>query len=298
MPSIVTHHLFAKDIADKLKLNVNNNYYIFAQSHDYLYYSFNKKNRSLAHTFHVKNTQKYILNIIKYIKDNNQINNINTLSYLYGTVTHYILDSTMHPYLFYKCGLKSSNHREIERNIDVLLYEQKTNNKFKDLKISKSIIVNPLFTRNLMRCIDYAYEETYNVKNISKQYLKSIKDARILFNLTSYDRFGFKLKLYRLNDKLFKTKLYCLSNHIIGNEAYLNNKRKKWIHPCIKTQTYKTSINDMYEESIKKATNLINNITKYLESKITINELSKSIPNVSYTTGLLIEDNKKMNYFE
>ena len=59
MPSIVTHHLFAKDIADKLKLNVNNNYYIFAQSHDYLYYSFNKKNRSLAHTFHVKNTQKY-----------------------------------------------------------------------------------------------------------------------------------------------------------------------------------------------------------------------------------------------
>ncbi len=298
MPSIVTHHLFAKDIADKLKLNVNNNYYIFAQSHDYLYYSFNKKNRILAHTAHVKNTQKYILNIIKYIKDNNQINNINTLSYLYGVITHYVLDSTMHPYLFYKNGLKTSNHREIERNIDALLYEEKTNQLYKNLKISKSIILNPLFTRNLMRCIDYAYEETYNVKNISKQYLKSIKDARIIFNTTSYDKFGIKLSIYKLIDKISKSKLYCLSNHIKGNELYLNKRRKKWFNPCIKTMSYKLSIYDLYNESIEKCTNIINSINKYFESKITINELSKVIPNISYTTGLLIEDNKKMNYFE
>ncbi len=298
MPSIVTHHLFAKDVAEKLDLNVNNNYYIFAQSHDYLYYSFKKNNRRLAHTAHIKNTQKYILNIIRYIKDNNQFSNINTISYLYGVITHYVLDSTIHPYLFYKNGLKPSNHREIERNIDKLIYEEKTNLPYKKLRISKSIIINPLFTRNLMRCIDYAYEETYNVKNISKAYLKSIRDAKVLFNLTSYDRLGIKLSIYKLIDKIFKTKTYCLSNHIIGNESYLNNNRKKWIHPCIKTKTYKSSINDLYKDSIKKCTKIINDINKYFESKITLNDLMKSIPNISYTTGLLIEDNKKMNYFE
>ena len=298
MPSIVTHHLFAKDIVDKLQLNVNNNYYIFAQSHDYLYYSLNKKYRSLAHTFHIKNTQKYILNIIKYIKDNKQLSNINTLSYLYGTITHYVLDSTMHPYIFYKSGLKSSDHREVERNIDALLYEKKTNKLYKDLNISKSIIIHPLFTRNLMRCIDYAYEETYNIKNVSKYYLKSIKNARVLFNVTSKDKLGIKLFIYKIVDKVFKTKSYCLSNHIKGNESYLNIRRTKWNHPCIKTAIYKESINDLYDESIKKATNIINSINKYFESKITINELSKFIPNVSYTTGILIEENKKMNYFE
>ena len=298
MPSIVTHHIFAKDIEEKLKLNVNNNYYIFAQSHDYLYYSFNKNNRRLAHIAHTKNTQKYILNIIKYIKENNQMNNINTLSYLYGTITHYVLDSTIHPYLFYKNGLKTSNHREIERNIDKLFYEQKYSLPFNKLKISKTIIVNPLFTRNLMNCINYAYEETYNMKNISKAYLKSIKDARLLFNLTSYDKFGLKLSIYRLIDHIFKTKLYCLSNHIEGNELFLNNNKKKWIHPCIKTKTYKSSFNDLYDESIKKCTKIINNVNKYFESKITFNELLKTIPNISYTTGLLLEENKRMINFE
>ena len=298
MPSIVTHYYFAKEVADNLKLNINNNYYIFAQSHDYLYYSHNKKYRRLAHTAHIKNTQKYILKIIKFIKDNNQTKNINTLSYLYGVITHYVLDSTTHPYIFYKGGLKSFNHREIERNIDSLIYEEKTNKPYKKLKVSKEIIVNPLFTRNLMKCIDYAYSETYNINNISKAYARSIKQARLLFNLTSYDKLGIKLSIYRLIDKLFKTKTYCLSNHIKGNVYYLNNEKNKWIHPCIKSKTYKSSFNDLYKTSIKKCTNIINVVNDYLNNKITLNQLMKNIPNVSYTTGLLIEENKKMNYFE
>ena len=298
MPSIVTHHLFAKEVADSINLKVNNNYYIFAQSHDYLYYNHNKKYRKLAHEAHIKNTQKYILNIIKYIKDNHQTHNVNTLSYLYGVITHYVLDSTAHPYLFYKSGLKSSNHREIERNIDSLIYEEKTNKPYRKLKISKSIIVRPLFTRNLMKCIDYAYSETYGINNISKIYLRSIREARILFNVVSYDRLGIKLSIYKLIDKLFKTKSYCLSTHIKGNELYLNKEKNKWIHPCIKSKTYKSSFNDLYKNSIKKTIKIIEDINDYFNNIITLKELMKSIPNISYNTGLLIEDNKKMSYFE
>ena len=298
MPSIVTHHIFAKEVADNLNLNINNNYYIFAQSHDYLYYNHNKKYRVLAHKAHINNTQKYILNIIKYIKENNQTNNINTLSYLYGVITHYVLDSTIHPYLFYKNGIKSSNHREIERNIDSLIYEEKTNKLYKKLRISKEIIVHPLFTRNLMKCIDYAYNETYNVDNMSKVYLRSIREAKLLFNLTSYDRLGIKLFIYKIVDKVFKTKTYCLSNHIKGNICYLNNEKNKWLHPCIKSKSYKSSFNDLYKVSLKKCINIINDIDSYLNNKISLKQLTKSIPNISYTTGLLIEENKKMNYFE
>ncbi len=100
MPAIVTHHLFADEIKNNLNLKVNDNYYIFAQSHDYLYFSLSKKNRILAHTAHIKNTQDYFLYMIKFIKDNNLKDNIDLISYLYGSLTHYILDSTLHPYIF------------------------------------------------------------------------------------------------------------------------------------------------------------------------------------------------------
>ena len=42
MPSIVTHHIFAKDISKKVNFNENDIYLLFAQSHDYLLYNFNK----------------------------------------------------------------------------------------------------------------------------------------------------------------------------------------------------------------------------------------------------------------
>jgi hypothetical protein len=93
MPSITTHYIFSKEVLNKLdkkerdifdsKLDI---YHTFAQSHDYLfYYKFGKKHKEinkLGRYAHHNNTQEYILNIIKEIKDEND-NIINVLYLIY-----------------------------------------------------------------------------------------------------------------------------------------------------------------------------------------------------------------------
>ena len=43
---------------------------------------------------------------------------------------------------------------------------------------------------------------------------------------------------------------------------------------------------------------LIKYVNKYLNDELDLEDLKKYIPNISYTTGLKIEDNIKMKYFE
>jgi hypothetical protein len=307
MPSIVTHHIFAKDISKKVNFNENDIYLLFAQSHDYLLYNFNKHIRFLGHTGHIFKTQDYLLNIIDYIKTNHLEENKELLSYLYGSITHYILDSTIHPYIFYKTGIYSRKnkalrkykgmHRVMERNIDGILYQRRYKRKYCTLNISKDIIKKPIFSEELKKCIDYAYEKTYKVKNLANIYIKSIKEAKILFRTTNYDRLGIKKVIYALNDKLFGFNITCISNHIKLNHMYMNNEKKEWYHPCTKEENDQ-SFDELYQMSAIKCTDTIKIVDLYLKDKVNIDKLKKAIPNISYTTGLDLSLRKKMSYFE
>ena len=134
MPSIVTHHYFAKDILNKLnnetKQTFQNSYsifLIFAQSFDNLFYYklltpwLGKKERTLGYDAQKIKVNLYFENIINEIEKKPTSNN---LAYLYGSYCHYILDSTCHPYVIYQAGDEEKDkkynglHEKIEENID------------------------------------------------------------------------------------------------------------------------------------------------------------------------------------
>ena len=139
MPSILTHYSFAKDVYNKLDAKTKNRtdeetMEIFAQSFDYFFYYnvFDFKNRKMIHdlgkTAHRSNTQLYFINIIKYIVKNNLQENKEVMGYLYGSLTHYTLDTICHPFIFFKTGVYYKNmkatakyrgmHTKVEKNID------------------------------------------------------------------------------------------------------------------------------------------------------------------------------------
>lgn len=321
MPSFTTHHIFSDLVLDKLdkkiknKLNKSLNiYHVFAQSHDYLfYYTFGKnasKIKSLGHYAHRNNTQDYLLNIINYIKDKHLEENNELLSYLYGSITHYVLDSTCHPFIFYKTGAynkgdRSSKkynggHTMMEKNIDAIIYETYYHKKYNHCNLNK-FINKPIFTEDLINTINYAYKKTYNEDNISTYYQKAIKHTKIINSIVIHDYFGIKKILYKLLELLSfnNIKISYYSNHIIKpNYNLLNNEKKEWNHPCIKDLTYKCSFNDLLEISLKKSLTIIENCDKYFNNLITLEELKDYIPNVSYSNGLLLEEYKVMRYFE
>lgn len=324
MPSITTHHFFSKDVYNKLNQDEQNKiikdltiFHTFAQSHDYLfYYTFSFKNASkiknLGHYAHHNSTQDYLINIVKNIKENKLENNSQALAYLYGSITHYCLDTTCHPFIFYKTGVYRSydpkthkfhgEHTHMEKDIDAILYKRNTNKSYNHCKINKEIIKKPLFSPELINLISATYKETYNEDNIGEYYYQGIKHAKIINNIIFQDFFGIKRFFYILIDKITNNafgSLESYSNHLLKpNINFLNNEHKLWNNPAKQDLTYNYSFDDLYKISLKKSLKIIRACNKVLFDKADIKTLKKFIPNIDYSTGLPIEDDLRMEHFE
>lgn len=103
MPSSVTHSYFASDVYNKFKnkSKINLNYLkVFGQGPDpYFFYDFHlsrkakevhKINTSMQHSL----VNKHFVTLINYINKMNYNDNVMVMSYLYGQICHFILDST------------------------------------------------------------------------------------------------------------------------------------------------------------------------------------------------------------
>ena len=322
MPSITTHHFFAQEVYNNLTNDERNHinkeltiYYTFAQSHDYLfYYTFNpfisKRIKQLGHTAHHQKTQDYIINIIKYIQENNLENNHQAIAYLYGTITHYCLDTTCHPYIFYKTGVWRHNkktqkyrgeHNHIEKDLDSIYYQKYTNKTYKNCNLNKDIIKKPKFSKNLSKMISTIYYNTYNEKNISKYYLKGIRDAKIINFLFINDYSGLKEKIYKIIDKITNNYFGYLQSYSTHkqtiNKDILNLNHREWNHPSFPNLKYNTSFDDLLMISLNKALKIIKEINKVLYDKQDIKQLIDIIPNLDYSTGIEIDKNIRMKYF-
>ncbi len=324
MPSITTHHMFSKELLKHLtkeelkrfdkELTI---YHTFAQSHDYLfYYTFDIKNalriRSLGHKAHHEKTQDYIINIVKEIKDNHLEKNQQALSYLYGSITHYCLDSTCHPYIFYKTGIYRKNnpnskkfrgeHNHMEKDLDAIFYERYTGKKYNTCNLNKDIIKKPIFEDKLITLISNVYKKTYNENNIGIFYYKSIKHTKIINFLAINDRFGIKRVIYKFIDFITKHKfgyIQAYSTYILKpNTSFLNKEHKTWNHPSNKEITYNYSFDDLYNQALDKSLKIIREINKVLYENKDFNNLYKYIPDIDYSTGVIIEESRRMDFFE
>jgi len=321
MPATVTHSFFAKDVFDILPEDIQNNIDVnrskmFGQSLDslmfYNLFSFmpGKRIRNFRSYFHTNRSQDYFINLLNYIKDNN-INDKDTYSFLLGMICHYALDSTIHPYVFYKTGLYSRSepctfkynnvHAFMETFIDndMISRRLKTNPykfNFKDFCFD----IYP-FSDDLNKTIYYSFYNTFNISDMNNVYYKSLKQMRTAINIFRRDPYGIKKFFYKLVDTFSFKGTYrfeAISYHypLEDKHNYLNSNHSTWRHPVIYDQTSTESFVDLYLKAIKSAKVLMCASWDYLNGKDI--ELEKIFTNLSYTTGLDCNDGREMKYFE
>lgn len=315
MPALTTHKIFAEQVKEELQLNNIDEptYYVFSQSHDLLYYYksknykfFNKQGTKGHH----KNTQDFIINIIECIKGNSLTNDKQCMAYLYGTLTHYYLDSTTHPYIFYKSGVyKKYNkdthkyrgqHNLLERSLDAILYERTYNKKYKYCKTHKEIIPKIEFNNKLKTLINLAYNKTYETKNMIDPIIKGYNTMRLFHKFIVNDSISFKYYTYKLLDFITNNKTKCLrsySTSVKYNIDILNLNKKTWNHPTDKTIKYNDSFIDLMNKAKKDCIKAIKEINEYIYNDKKI-DLKNLIKDIDYSTGLIIKDNKEIRHFE
>jgi len=324
MAGSVTHAFFAndviKEVTKKRKILYNNDLInIFAQSMDpFNFYSILfpiKKNsstiRSFSSVFHRTKINDFFKEIITYVKDNNLSKDVEVMSFLYGYITHYVLDSSLHPFVEYNTGSwdkkkketykYNAKHHEMETFLDIYTL-QKNNIVPEKYKSYKTLFNVNKFGNNLSKCIDYTFDKIYNFKNFSKFYLKSIKDMKFCFRLLRYDPLGYKKYCYKVFDivstkNVLNSKFLSYSYIPKNSLLFLNKDNQEWFYPYDESIKLNDSFDDIYVKALYKASNIIIKVTDYIKRN---KELDfNSLFNLSYVTGLywtLKNNNPKYRY--
>ena len=300
MPSIVTHHYFAKDVlksSNPSSINLDI-YYIFAQSFDNLfYYSFltpfkGTNIRELGNFAQKNYSNAFFINILNFIKKNNYQNNEDILAFLFGSICHYALDTLAHPYIIYCCGDPKinpkyrGNHEKMEVMIDAIIYQKKENSPLLKAKLSDTLLPLTKFSQELISCLNYVYKKTYNVDNMGKIYQKSYQTGHYLLKFFVTDRTGLKKKLYQIKDHFGTGLMYQNLSFHVSNLDYsvLNLNHQTWSYQNGKKKS--SSFIDIYNDAINFANLLIKTSIKYLNNQTTLKHLSLVFQDLSYITGL------------
>ena len=327
MASSVTHDYFSVDVYDKLSNSIKekispsiNDYKCFAQGPDpYFFYDFHLSKKSIE-IFKIDAAMqhslvnKHFISLINYINEKNYYSNSQVMAYLYGQICHFVLDSTVHPFIIYNTGIYDEHnkatykynglHEEMEYYIDIYLIWKRERIIPRKYKVYKKILNISRFNIELIDLIDNVSKSIYNFDNVSKIYYKAIKDMKKFYFVFNYDKHGIKKIVYKFMDFICRNKLVRkeeLSFYVDPNSKlyYLNNDRKIWNHPCDNNEKYNLSFFDLYDKALNKATSLIEIIDKMLYNRnIDNNKLEKLIGNLDYGTGKDCNLNLKFKYFK
>lgn len=322
MPATVVHAYFAQDLNDILPKEIKNKLDVnrlktFGQSIDSLmFYNLfsilpGKKIRDFQKYFHTNKTQEFFVNLINYIKENDYAEDIDVNSFLVGTICHYVLDSTVHPYIYYKTGYfnkkdkstyKYNNvHTFMETFLDNdMIKRRESINPYK-FNISKFSFDTSKFSNELKDTIKYTFKETFDIDNMDKIYYKSLKQMRNSIFIFRQDRYGIKKFFYKLADTFTSRRVFrfeAISYHYPLNDRhnFLNENHKSWRNPCDYSLTSEESFLDLYLRALKLAKVMICASFDYINGKDI--ELEKVFINKSYITGLDCELDKELKYFE
>lgn len=326
MPQLITHNIFGKEVYSKLDDEIKktfenelDTYEMFCQSFDNLLYYLNinlkkaKKIRFLSKRGHKSNVRKYFINILINIKELKLENDEQALSYLYGSINHYVLDSTCHPFIFYKTGNYNKKkkketkkymglHGDMESNIDAFFYINKYKRSYHKVNVTKEFIPKIKFSNNLKLIMDKTFLETFNEKNIANCYFSSYKSSRFLYRLFINDRYGFKKFVFKIHDKIniFKANNFRFYTTYIKqpNLKYLNIEHKKWCYPSDKTLVSNESFIDLYNKAVNRSLKLITLAHDVINNIKHIKEFEREIGNFSYVRGLDCDNSKPMKYYE
>lgn len=319
MPLITTHMEFAKDILKSINLEIKNtikneNIYKLASlgTDPFIFYEFFKTNKKdLQHIFHTNNTDTFFLEYIKKIKEKKLLNNPQIISFLYGSLTHYVLDSHMHPFVVYKTGQYNKSkpqtikykglHNKMEMHIDSYLYQKKYNLPYKDFKIHKTITKEKL-DKDLINILNELYLEIYNVENGGTKYNTGNKIMYYSYKFLIEDKLGIKKQIYHFIDKITpkKENNYENYNSNIKNLDlnFLNLDHKEWLNPWDKSIKKTDSFFDIYENALTDAKKLFIATNNYLNDNISENDYKKVLKDKSYLTGLSWHKELEMKYLE
>ncbi|TXL63975.1 zinc dependent phospholipase C family protein [Cerasibacillus terrae] len=289
MPNIWTHILFCEEVVDSISKThtpffLNERFMkLGAQGPDlFFYYQFwpwikHNPDEQIGTVLHTKHCGPFIMDLIDKAKTMDE----QIQAYVFGFITHHILDRNTHPYIHYRAGYKGNNHQRLEVIIDTLIMEKYHHLKTWKLPVYKEIDVGFFLPKDIGTLLEKNIQKHYPdlTFNLVKYIQKSYRDMKFAQRLL-YDPYGWK-------NTVFKSIISAYSHRpVTDDKDYLNLNHHTWYHPATKEPSTKSFI-DLYNKSKVEACDIMANVIKYwVEPNESLKtQLTLMIGNISYDTG-------------
>jgi hypothetical protein len=301
MADIYTHILASDSVLHTLTAslkktmeNHKNIFYLGAQGPDIFFYHrifpWYKKSKlkGIGDTIHSENINDF------FVKGLDQIGSMPSsdkktliISYFFGFMTHYAVDIHTHPFIFYHSGHEGGyNHKYYEVFIDTCMAIE---SDFKFAPTHKKIKINKLEKTIIADFLESLLNEVFAIKGVSENIKECISDMSLVLSLL-YDKHHIKKPYLRKIDDFThsngKIKTAIFPMKLETSMDYLNKNHKKWFHPCKPHVASEASFEDLLEESVLFAKDLIEGANRYLKEATSQEALIKKIGNKAYDTGL------------
>lgn len=272
MPNIITHTLFAQEIFDKVDEATHDLFEprlqlleIGSNGPDFLFFhgmnpkDFYKKSDlrvagSMFHAAHVNDFYQKALISIRNEQDEDIKKDM--MTYVCGHLCHWALDTTSHPYVFYRtgpCKGKSAwYHHRFESLLDAIMLKVKRECTIEDFKFYEVCDVTKEQARAIARIYVVAIRQILGFDIKPHQILESLNDWHFIETLF-YDASGDKLKALQTLETF--TKAYnSLSGYIVPNHPddpydVMNLLHTRWVHPSDSSFVSTESFFDLYDRA-------------------------------------------------
>lgn len=319
MPNIITHTLFAQEIFDKVDENTHDLFEpryqlleIGSNGPDFLFFhglnpkdfykaSDLRKAGSIFHGSHVNEFYQQALISIRNEQDEEIQKDM--MTYVCGHLCHWALDSTSHPYIFYRTGTCKGKsawyHHRFESLLDAIMLKVKKDCTIEDFKFYEVCDVTKEQARAIARIYVPAIQQILGFPIKPHQILDSLNDWHFMESVF-YDASGKKIKSLQTIEKYTKTYNF-LSGYIVPNtpeDPYdvTNLLHNRWVHPSDSEMVSTESFFDLYDRALLLAQEAIRLFLSACQDPDKDEDLLKLIKDRNYNLGK--SDQKEMVNFD
>ncbi len=271
MPAATTHVLSALDIYNRLpegrKTAITNQemFCLGAQGPDlFFFYNFGAKSEirdigSYMHNHQVFEVINYMFNYIKKVKS------YNLLSYFYGYLCHYALDSSVHPIVYNRSkygNLTDESELIIHFRIEAFYDQYVLKKKNLKFKTDEWLYVSNKEAREIAVMYHNLFKDLFNKEIAIKELTKNCKQVSTVLRLLK-PNFKLKFKLVEKYEELLKkpkaVSSLMLYNDFKDHDYVLNTAKDPFHNVTDENITYNSSFDELYENGIEKGVYLILN---------------------------------------
>lgn len=316
MPNIITHTLFADDVQNLLdNESLKNRKKLFAAGSngpDFLFFhnisprDFWKptplrKMGSQLHSGHISEFYRDLLRLIRRQPNENLKEDM--IAYGAGHLCHWALDSTAHPYIFYRTGdckgASASRHHRFESLLDAVMLKLKRNETTETYHPAEAVCsLSPQEQKAIVN-VYYPILEDLFEEDIRPVMVKEALDDWKTMQKIFHDPKGRKIRMFQKLEKPLR-----LDNKFSGfgvppvpedNHDLLNLLQKAWKNPVTGEESKATFL-DLYQSALHTAVKAIELFLLAVEDPADEDAFLDFLGERNYDMG--VESDEGMQYFD